>query len=100
MSRSGTIMYEFEELQPRKGLSLFAYGEAEITYEWDAGDRDVGILGGYGYSVEDIYLAADKGNEKIKLEESDPLCKQIREKLMSYGYQGSIIGRIEEHDAW
>lgn len=99
-NRSGTLKFEFEELKPRKGMALYAYGYATIDYEWDRGDPDVGCYAGYSYSVDDIYLDGDKPNEEVKIEKNDPLYNQICDELMSYDYSSAIIRRLEEHDAW
>lgn len=40
MSRYTT--YELDEFRPWPELSIYVYGNAEISYRWDKGDRDIG----------------------------------------------------------
>lgn len=95
MSNSGTIEYEFEELEPIKGAALYAYGRATIDWEYEPGDPSVCYGAGYGYDIDDIYLDGD-----VKLDKNSELYKQICERLHSNDYIDNVINSIQEKNAW
>ena len=97
-SKSGYITYEFEELAPFPGYECIVWGEAQIYYEWDSDDYEVGYRGGFGISVESIKIySSDKDNPSLDLITVDHLLHdRILNVLLSTKYEQSIIYKIED----
>lgn len=100
MSRNGHITYTFEELLPYENMSVLAYGQATIVWEWQDGDPDVGYRGGFSYYVDDISLDHPKDPSITHLDSELELYKRIESALLSPRYESNIISRIEESDSW
>lgn len=81
----------FEELPIYKGLSVYASGEAEISYTVQRAEPDIGIMGAYAEpEIDSITVYSAKGGEGRKLQPSELLYKQIEEALID------DEGRLEE----
>lgn len=92
---SGSITYEFEELQLIKNHAITASGEALIDYEWQQDDTDVGYRGGYGFSIEAIVIySTTSSHGAVNLNNSDPLYKIIEKALIQNDW--GIVEAIKE----
>lgn len=92
------ISYYFEELEPFPGQAVLVAGTAEIIGEWDSADPSVGIMvGGFDYTVEQIFLESLKpGEEPVEIKEDHPLYKLIEAQLYSDRYGDYIREELEE----
>lgn len=75
--------YELDEFQPWPGLAIYVYGNAEISYRWEKGDRDIGEWPG-PTDIELHYLEinADKGDLRHVIAKDHPLFKAIENALI------------------
>ena len=93
------ISYEFEELQPYKGLAILVDGTAEIVGEWQPADSSVGIrYGHWDYYVEAVTINSTvKGQPDTEIGPEHPLYDLIVKQLLSDPYDIHI--RAELRDA-
>lgn len=100
MSKSSTIRYEFEELRPYPGFDVLVHGHADIQGEWQSAERDVGIMwGGWGYSVDAIYISGEKLDDAPwALEKDHPLYSLIESQLCSQSYSDHICDELGDPD--
>ena len=94
---TGNIKWVFEELQIVPDHECLVWGEAEISYETEPADPDVGYRGGVNFSVDSIMLYADvNGKPGLELPHNHPLFSMIDAALHSPRYEYKIIEEIEE----
>jgi hypothetical protein len=75
--------YELDEFQPWPGMSVYVYGVAVITYQWEGRDRDTGECAGpYDIEVEAIEIYGDSVKDKNHaLNRTHPLYEAIEHQL-------------------
>ena len=74
--------YELDEFRPWPALAVYVYGEAEIGYCWDKGDRDIGEWPGpCDIEIESISINGHRDGRET-LTHDDPLYKAIEARLL------------------
>ena len=97
--QSGHITYEMDEFQIVPDHECYVWGEAEIIYETEPPDYDVGYRGGISYYVESILLYADtKGKPGLHVDPKSELFRMIEQTLMSPLHSFRIVEQIERRD--
>lgn len=93
------ITYEFDELEILPGFALFAHGWAEISYEIEPDDPDVGYRGGACFTVEEIFIAANEPDHAdYKLDHDSFLYLEIEKILHSSKHDWRITEECEEYE--
>ena len=94
-----THTYMFAELRPYRGIDLFVYGEAEMSYRYYPAERDVGIMqGGYEYEIHSIKLHSSdpKKYEDMVLDPKSELYLAIESALTDSDYMPYVSESIDE----
>lgn len=75
--------YELDEFRPWPELSIYVYGSAEVSYNWEAGDRDIGEWPG-PCDIELHYLEINnhKDDTRHVIAKDHPLFKAIENALV------------------
>lgn len=83
MSRYMT--YELDEFRPWADLSIYVYGNAEISYRWDGRDRETGDWPGPA-DIELHYLEINdhKTDAKHVIDKTNPLFTAIEHALQTH----------------
>ena len=94
---TGSLTYVFDELQVVPDHECYVWGEAEITFETESADPDVGYRGGISYAVENIILYADeKGKAGLQIDVKSDIYKMINAALYKNPHQYRIVEMVEE----
>jgi hypothetical protein len=92
-----TIYFEFGDIQPFQGYSVFVSGTATINAEYEEPDREVGYRGGWVYRVESISPnREDITLPEIKIEEGHPLWNGLVLILEGPGYYDLICEELRD----
>lgn len=76
------ITYELDEFQPWPGLAVYVYGNAEISYNWEGRDRDIGEWPGpCDIELHWLEIQMDKGNVEL-IKKDHPLFVAIEKALI------------------
>lgn len=83
-----TIKIELDEFQPWPGICVYVYGWAEISYEYEPGDPDVGYRGGVTYpTVESITIEAHLAKDQAQtIDKNHPLFAPIAKIIETTDY--------------
>lgn len=77
------ITYELDEFQPWPELSIYVYGNAEISYRWDKGDRDIGEWPGpCDIELHWLEINGHTGDARHEIDKAHPLFKAIENALI------------------
>ena len=79
-----TFEYELDEFTPIPGQALYVYGTATIEYEWQQGDRDVGVPSGVALiDVTDIEIDSHRSDGEYMRLPPGPLFDLIARALLN-----------------
>ena len=96
-----TFDYELDEFMPLPGQALYVYGNATIQYEWEPGDRSVGVLSGVVLvRVTEIEIDSHNCDGEFMRLPPGPLFDLIAKALLNSDH---VVDAAREHldnDQW
>lgn len=80
---SNYTTYELDEFQPWPGLAIYVYGNAEISYNWQGRDRDIGEWPGpCDIELHLLEIEGSSPGPRHVIDKDHPLFKAIENALV------------------
>jgi hypothetical protein len=96
-----TFDYELDEFMPLPGQALYVYGTATIGYEWEPGDRSVGVPSGVALiDVTEIEIDSQDCDGKFMRLPPGPLFDLIAKALLNSEHVADAAREHLDNDQW
>jgi len=96
-----TFEYELDEFMPLPGQALYVYGTATIEYEYEPGDRSVGVPSGVALvRVTDIEIDSHRGDGEYVRLPPGPLFDIIERALLASDHAADAAREHLDGDQW
>ena len=96
-----TFEYELDEFMPIPGQALYVYGAATIEYEYEPGDRSVGVPSGVALiDVTEIEIDSQDCDGKFMRLPPGPLFDLIAKALLNSEHVADAAREHLDNDQW
>ena len=96
-----TFEYELDEFMPLPGQALYVYGTATIKYEYEPGDRSVGVPSGVALvDVTDIEIDSQDSDGEFMRLPPGPLFDLIAKALLNSDHVADAAREHLDSDQW
>ena len=96
-----TFDFELDEFMPLSGQALYVYGTATIEYEYEPGDRSVGVPSGVALvRVTDIEIDSHNCDGEFMRLPPGPLFDIIAKALLNSDHVADAAREHLDNDQW
>jgi hypothetical protein len=96
-----TFEYQLDEFMPLPGQALYVYGNATIQYEWEPGDRSVGVPSGVALiDVTEIEIDSHRSDGEYMRLPPGPLFDLIAKALLNSYDVACAAGKHLDSEQW